>query len=174
MDSFLNLLRGQASQLDQAWAHPRVAVVTSVDPATFTARVTVQPEGVLTGWLPMASPWVGNGWGLVCPPTPGDQVVVIWQDGDAEQGLVVGRLWSNAAQPPNAPAGELWLLHRTGSFLKLHNDGSIESNAATWTHNGDLHVSGNVFDQHGSLAQFRGVYNEHVHPPNDTPPSPQD
>jgi phage baseplate assembly protein V len=174
LDSFLNLLRGHASQLDQAWAHPRVAVVTSVDPATFTARVTVQPEGVLSGWLPITSPWVGNGWGLVCAPAPGDQVVVIWQDGDAEQGVVVGRLWSNAALPPTAPAGELWLLHRTGSFLKLHNDGSIESNAASWTHTGDFHVNGNVFDQHGSMAQFRGVYNEHVHPSNDAPPDPQD
>jgi uncharacterized protein involved in type VI secretion and phage assembly len=174
VDSFLNLVRGQASQLDQGWAHPRIAVVTSVDPATFTARVTVQPEAVLSGWLPVASPWVGNGWGLACAPMPGDQVVVIWQDGDAEQGVIVGRLWSNAAPPPNAPAGELWLQHSTGSFLKLRHDGSIESNAASWTHTGDLHVSGNVFDQHGSMAQLRGHYNEHVHPPGTTPPSPTD
>jgi phage baseplate assembly protein V len=174
VDSFLNVLRGHAAQLDQGWAHPRVAVVTSVDPQTFTARVTIQPEGVLSGWLPIASPWVGNGWGLACPPSPGDQVVVVWQDGDAEQGVVVGRLWSNAAQPPAAPAGELWLQHATGSFLKLHNDGSIESNAATWRHTGNLQVNGDVSDQHGTMAQLRGHYNEHVHPPDTAPPSPMD
>ncbi len=174
MDSFLNILRGHAAQLDQAWAHPRIAVVTSVDPASFTARVTVQPEGVLSGWLPIASPWVGSGWGLVCAPSPGDQVVVIWQEGDAEQGVIVGRLWSNAAVPPNAPTGELWLLHRTGSFLKLQNDGSIQSQSATWTHSGDLHVTGDVFDSHGSLGQLRGHYNEHVHPPSNDPPVPLD
>ena len=174
MDAFLNLLRGHATQLDQAWAHPRIAVVTSVDSATFTARVTVQPEGVLSGWLPIAAPWVGSGWGMVCAPSPGDQVVVIWQEGDAEQGVIVGRLWSNATAPPNAPAGELWVVHQTGSFIKLHNDGSIASQSATWTHTGDLRVSGDVFDMHGSLAQLRGHYNEHTHPPSDDPPVPTD
>ncbi len=174
MDSLLNLVRGHATQLDQLWAHPRIGIVTSVDSATFTVRVTVQPEGVLSGWLPVISAWVGNGWGLTCPPLPGDQVVLIWQEGDAEQGVVIGRLWSRTAPPPDAPPGEFWLVHNSGSFLKLHNDGSIESQAPNWTHTGNLHVSGDVFDGHGSMAQFRGHYNEHVHPPSSTPPSPPD
>jgi hypothetical protein len=174
VDSLLNLLRGHATQLDQSWAHPRIAVVTSVDPATFTARVTIQPEAVLSGWLPIASAWVGNGWGMACPPLPGDQVVVIWQEGDSEQGVIIGRLWSGAVPPPNTPPGEIWIVHKTGSFLKLHNDGSIESQAADWTHTGNLHVTGDVFDGHGSMAQFRGHYNGHVHPPSTTPPSPID
>jgi hypothetical protein len=70
--------------------------------------------------------------------------------------------------------GEFWLVHQSGSFLKLHNDGSIESSAGTWTHHGDLHVSGNVYDNHGSLAQLRGHYNQHVHPPQGNPPQPTD
>jgi hypothetical protein len=174
MDKFLNHLKAQASQLDQSWAQPRLAVVTSVDPATFTARVTIQPESVLSGWLPIASPWVGAGWGMACLPSPGDQVLLLWQEGDSEHGIIVCRLWSNAAAPPQAPVGELWLVHRTGSFLKLHNDGSIESAAPSWKHSGDLHVSGNVFDFHGALDQLRGHYNEHVHPPASAPPSPTD
>ena len=58
MDSFLNHLKAHAAQMDQGWAQPRLAVVQSVDPASFTVRVTVQPEGVLTGWLPVTSAWV--------------------------------------------------------------------------------------------------------------------
>ncbi len=174
MDGFLNLLKAHASQLDQGWAQPRMGVVSSVDVARFSTRVLIQPEGVLSGWLPIASPWVGAGWGLACPPAPGDQVLVLWQEGDAEHGIVVCRLWSNAAGPPQAPVGELWLVHKTGSFLKLHNDGSIESTAPTWTHHGDFHATGNVFDSYGSLADLRAHYNEHVHPPGTTPPSPSD
>ncbi len=174
MDGFLNLLKGHASQLDQGWAQPRLGVVSSVDPATFTARVTVQPEGVLSGWLPIAAPWVGAGWGMACPPSPGDQVLLLWQEGDAEHGIVVCRLWSNTAATPGAPVGELWLVHKTGSFLKLHNDGSIESQAQTWTHHGDLRVTGNVFDSYNSLADLRQHYNEHVHPPGDAAASPID
>jgi hypothetical protein len=174
MDGFLNLFKAHASQIDQGWAQPRLATVSSVDPATYTARVIIQPEGVLSGWLPIASPWIGAGWGLACPPSAGDQVLVLCQEGESEHGIIVGRLWSTTATPPGAPVGELWLMHQSGSFLKLHNDGSIESKAPSWTHNGDLHVTGNVFDSHNSLADLRAHYNEHVHPPSATPPSPTD
>lgn len=174
MDSFLNLIKAHASRLDQGWAQPRLAVVTSVDTTAATVRVQIQPEGVLSGWLPVAASWVGNGWGLACPPSPGDQVVVIWQEGDAEHGIVVGRLWSNTTPAPAAASGELWLVHKAGSFIKLLNDGSIASAAPSWSHTGDLHVSGDVYDGEGALSRLRGHYNEHVHPPSQTPPTPTD
>ena len=174
MDQFLNIIKAHAARLDQATAQPRLGVVTSVDPSTSTARVTIQPEGVLSGWLPVASPWVGANWGLVCPPTPGDQVVVLWQEGDAENGIVIGRLWSNVAPAPNAACGEMWLVHKQGSFIKLLSDGSISSHAATWNHQGDFRVSGNIYDNHGSLDQLRTHYNGHAHPPSTIRPIPQD
>jgi len=174
MDGFLNLCKAHASQIDQGWAQPRLATVSSVDPATYTARVVIQPEGVLSGWLPIASPWIGAGWGLACPPSTGDQVLVLCQEGESEHGIIVGRLWSNNATPPATPVGELWLMHQSGSFIKLRNDGSIESKAPSWTHHGDLRVTGNVFDSHNSLADLRAHYNEHVHPPSTTPPNPTD
>ncbi len=174
MDGFLNHLKSQAAQMDQGWAQPRLAVVTSVDPATLTVRVTVQPEGVLSGWLPVASAWIGAGWGLACPPSPGDQVIVIWQEGDAEQGIVLGRLWSSSTAPPQAPVGAFWLVHQSGSFLKLQNDGSIESSGTRWSHTGDLHVSGEVVDRQGALSALRAHYNAHVHPPAAAGPVPMD
>ncbi len=174
MDHFLNLLKGQAQVLDQAAAQPRLAVVSSVDTVSFSARVLIQPEGVLSGWLPIATAWVGNGWGMACPPAPGDQVVVLWQEGDAEHGILVARLWSGVATPPAAAVGEFWLVHGSGSFLKLRNDGTIESSAGTWTHTGDLHVTGNVSDEHGTLADLRAHYNEHTHPPSGAAASPMD
>jgi phage gp45-like len=39
---------------------------------------------------------------------------------------------------------------------------------------GDLTVSGNVSDAHGSLDRLRGHYNAHGHPPSSTPPTPLD
>lgn len=174
MDEFLNHLRGHSAQLDRGIAQTRVGIVTSVDSATYSARITIQPEGTLTGWLPVAASWTGNGWGLACAPSPGDQVVVVWQEGNAEQGIIIGRLWSYNVPPPNAPVGELWLMHQSGSNLKLCNDGTILSQADRWVHSGDLHVSGDVYDSHGALSQLRGHYNVHVHPPSSDPPSPTD
>lgn len=144
MDSFLNMVKAQASALDQSAGQPRLAVVSSVDPAAYTARVVLQPEGILSGWLPVLSSWIGAGWGLACPPSPGDQVLVLPQEGDAEHGIIAGRLWSATQAPPPAPSGELWLVHKSGSFLKLVNDGSVSGSATAWVLTGDVHVTGSV------------------------------
>jgi phage baseplate assembly protein V len=149
----------------------KFAIVTSVNSENATVRVTIQPEGVLSGWLPILSHWIGNGWGMVCPPTPGDQVVLVPQEGDVEQGVVIGRVFSTKQKAPNAPGGEFWLLHQSGSFLKLCNDGTIRAK-------GDLHVDGDVFDRHGCLSALRAHYNSHTHNVRNnaitTPPTPQD
>jgi hypothetical protein len=165
MDRFLNALKAHAAALDRRQGQPRFATVASVDPARYAARVSLQPEGVLTGWLPILTPWVGAGWGLVCPPSPGDQVLVLAQEGDGEHGVIAGGSFSDQARPPAAPPGELWLVHRSGSFLKLISDGTVQVN-------GDLHVAGDVYDRHGSLAQLRTVYDEHTHPVPDGVSSP--
>jgi hypothetical protein len=101
-------------------------------------------------------------------------VIAIWQEGDAEQGIIIGRLWSQTRTPPPAPAGEFWLVHASGSYLKLHNDGSIESSAATWTHHGNFVASGNISDGMGALSRLRNDYNAHTHPPSTAAASPID
>jgi hypothetical protein len=156
MDRFLNALKAQSGAQDSAAGQARFGIVTSVDPGAGTARVQLQPEGVLTGWLPVLSAWVGAGWGISCPPTPGDQVLVLPQEGDSEHGIIVGRAWSRAAPAPAAPVGECWLTHKSGSFIRLVNDGTIRMR-------GDLHVDGDIYDRHGSLSQLRGHYNQHWH-----------
>ena len=156
MERLLNAFKAHSGTQDAASGQPRFATVTSVDPALGTVRVQLQPEGVLTGWLPVLSVWVGNGWGVSCPPSPGDQVLVLPQEGDAENGVVIGRTWSRDTSVPATPVGELWLTHRSGSYLRLLNDGTISIK-------GDVHVAGNVFDQHGSLDQLRTHYNQHKH-----------
>ncbi|MDA8252626.1 MAG: phage baseplate assembly protein V [Rhodospirillales bacterium] len=156
MQRFFNALKAQATALDAAHGRPRFATVVSVDPTRHAARVALQPEGVVTGWLPVISPLVGAGWGIAVPPVPGQQVLVLPQDGDGEHGIIVGGAWSDAAPTPGAPVGELWLVHQSGSFVKLQNDGTVRVN-------GDLHVNGDVYDRHGSLDRLRGNYNVHAH-----------
>jgi hypothetical protein len=166
-----NAIKSHAASLDQSTGQIKFGSVTSVNSQNATARVLIQPDGVLSGWLPVLSQWVGSGWGMVCPPNPGDQVLLVPQEGDIEQGIIIGRCFSNKQVPPVVPGGEFWLMHQSGSFLKLCNDGTIQIS-------GDLHVQGDVYDRHGALSALRGHYNLHTHSilPNETttPPSPQD
>lgn len=180
MEAWLNAMRAQANAMAGTTGQLRCGIVQSLDPASYCAKVTLQPEGVLTGWLPIASQWVGAGWGMVAPPSPGQQVVVLAQEGRAEHGLILGGLYSNTAAPPAAPAGEVWLVHQSGSFLKLRNDGSIESQATIWkltgslSVTGDLFVGGDIADQgggRGTLNALRTIYDAHVHPGVQTGPS---
>lgn len=171
MQRFLNVLKGQAAAQDRGAGQPRFGVVTSVDPTRPAARVSLQPEGVITGWLPLLSPWVGAGWGMASPPNIGDQVLVLPQEGESDHGVIVGRAWSDQARTPAAPVGELWMVHQSGSFIKLANDGTIQMQ-------GDLHVNGDVYDGVGSLNRLRQHYDEHTHADpqggNTSKPTPQD
>lgn len=179
MDAWLNAMRAQASAMAGTPGQLRCGVVQSFDPESYCAKVTLQPEAVLTGWLPIASHWIGAGWGMVSPPAPGQQVVVAAQEGRAEHGIILGGVFSTTAAPPAAPAGEAWLVHQSGSFLKLRNDGSIEAQATIWkltgtlSVTGDLLVGGDIADQnggHGTLNSLRAIYDSHVHPGVQTGP----
>ncbi len=166
MDVFWNAVKARASALDGLSGQARFGLVSSFDPVAFAARVMIQPENILSGWLPVLVPWVGAGWGLAAPLSPGDQVLMLAQEGDSQQGVIIGAVWSATMQTPGAPVGECWLVHRTGSFVKLHNDGTIALQAPTVSISGNLIVSGQISDlggQHGPLDRLRQAYDQHVH-----------
>lgn len=156
MQRLLDAIKNHAGTVDGTIGQPRFGTVSSFNSTDYTARVLLQPEGVLTGWLPVLAPWTGPGWGLVCPLAAGDQVFVLPQEGDAEHGVIIGRAYSSRCPPPQAAAGEFWIAHPSGSCLKLKNDGTIYIT-------GNIQVDGDVFDRHGSLAHLRGIFNAHTH-----------
>lgn len=166
MDYFWNAIKARAAGLDGLSGVARFGLVTSFDPVSYAARVLIQPENILSGWLPVVSNWVGAGWGVCAPLSPGSQVLVISQEGDSEQGVIIGSVWSTVELPPGAPVGELWLVHQSGSYIKMHNDGSLALQAATVNIYGNLVVSGDVSDRggtHGTLNGLRSVYDMHTH-----------
>ena len=156
MDSFFEMIGSRLDRPNGSLAQPRAGTVTSSDSQTATARVLLQPEGILTGWLPILTQWSGSGWGISCPPSLGDQVLVICQEGNSEHGIIVGRFFSNSCRPPQADIGEITLRHKSGSCISLLNSGIISIS-------GDLHVSGEVYDTHGSLSRLRNNYDVHIH-----------
>lgn len=156
----LNVLKGHVSAMLAQQPRPRYGLVQSFDPNSYMARVLIQPEAQLSGWLPVLTQWVGNGWGLFCPPCPGDQVKLVPQEGSGQSYAIIGRAFNMQDKPLPVPSGEYWLVHRQGQFIKLRNDGTITS-FGPWTHTGDFHATGAVIAGFGTKDQV-GVQT-HIH-----------
>ena len=131
IDQLLDSIRREAILASNVHEHTRVGIVTSFDPARYAAKVTLQPEGNETGWLPVLTLWGGNGWGLFCPPTVGDVVTVSFQEGGREAGVIIGRFFSSITQPQATPSGELWMVHQSGTFMKFQNNGKVSIHGTT-------------------------------------------
>jgi phage baseplate assembly protein V len=126
MQRLLNAHKMHAAAMDSASPVGRWGIVISANPATMTVKVTLQPEGVTTDWLPLLSSAVGGGWGLIHVPPVGTQVFCMPDAGDGQSYIVVGATWSAASAPPAGyNQGEIWLVHSSGSSIKLTNDGKL-------------------------------------------------
>ena len=162
MQGMLNAMRQQAAQVAGERASTRLGNISSYDPANHAVRVQLQPEGNVTGWIPLLTPWSGNGWGMFCAPTVGDMVEVQFQEADHDAAMCCLRLYNDQNRPLTVPSGEFWVVHKSGAFFKLltsgaatfsdahgatvtlNGDGSITSAATTWNHTGPVNITGNV------------------------------
>jgi hypothetical protein len=79
-------------------------------------------------------------------------------DGDADNLVITGRVYSQGQTPPNGIPGEFWLVNAAGAFIKIQTGGAINVNApGNWTLNAPtatitaptefkVTVGGTVFD----------------------------
>lgn len=122
----------------------RAGQVSSYDPDGYAVKVRLQPEDVETGWLPIKSLMVGQGWGIYAGPSSGDQALVAFLQGDINAGVCLGFLGSDDDPPPRVQAGEAHLRAKgDNAQVILKPDGSIASKG-TWTHTGDLTATGTI------------------------------
>ncbi|MEB0133522.1 phage baseplate assembly protein V [Pseudomonas sp. CCI2.4] len=121
-------------------SYPRKGTISGYDPSSHSVKVTIQPEGFDTGWVQLSALGVGNGCGVAVGPQLGDEVSVSFDGGDLNLGHITGRYFNDASPPPAVPSGEIWITHKSGSAVKLHNDGTVEITAAAgMTYTATLH-----------------------------------
>lgn len=152
-------MRNEAQRVLDEVADSRIGLVTSYDPESYAIKVKIQPDGVETGWMAVASIAVGNGWGLYFPPEIGDQAVITFQEGDINSGICHGFLYNDEDKPLKVGSGEWWLVHKSKTHIKFLK-------------NGDLDIRGpNIMA--GPLAtavytlvdqRFQELFNSHRHP----------
>lgn len=158
MEDFLNLIRREIDAQVQLRLGKKFGIVTSYDPTRHLAKVTIQPYGQETGWLPIRTMSAGNGWGVSVGLTPGTQVELMPQDGDINALAVAGLVHSETDVAPVAQAGEIVIQSASGLKVTLTSAGitlddgagaKIVMNGGTTTVTGDLHVSGAVIAGYG-------------------------
>lgn len=125
MEQMLNQVRRAAQEATSARAVTRHGTISSYDPANHAVKVELQPDGTLTGWIPLKSAWVGNGWGLFLAPQIGTAVEIDFQEADGGVGSAGLSFFNDVERPLSVPSGEAWLVHKSGTSLKLTNDGAI-------------------------------------------------
>lgn len=108
----------------------RLGIVDSYNPDTYAVKVRLQPDDELleTGFTATMTPWAGSQWGFFAPPVPGTQVVVGFVEGNRQEPIILGCLYSDEMQPLPVTAGEFWIVHQSGSLMKLTNDGKVNVN----------------------------------------------
>ncbi|WP_234775167.1 phage baseplate assembly protein V [Paraburkholderia tropica] len=146
MARLANAIRQQARMSTAHEALPRFATISSYDAGNHAVKVIVQPVDPEIGeqesnWMPLGAIGIGNGWGVAVGPQIGDQVLVVYENGDFSSGTIVARVFSVAQKAPAVPSGEIWALHATGTFIKMVTSGDVNVNAAG---NLNVTVTGNM------------------------------
>ena len=129
MREFEQAMSVAAQRAGDAKQDTRCGIVDSYDADAYCVKVRLQPSNVLTGWIPIASCWVGNGWGMQVGPEIGDAVKLEAQEGGGDAAIVSGSMFNDVERPMPVPSGEFWMRHKRGSFLKFKNNGDVELNA---------------------------------------------
>ena len=51
-------------------------------------------------WVRVATPWAGQGWGVISLPRIGQEVVVDFLEGDPDRPLIIGQVYNGEQKPP--------------------------------------------------------------------------
>ncbi len=128
------MMRGEALKVMSSQQFVSLGTIMGYDPTNYVATVQLyqaDPGGIpalQTGWLPVFTPWMGNGWGMFAPPNIGDIVEVHFQEGSLQNGYIALRSYNTGSPPLAVQSGEFWLVHASGSSVKLTNDGKLSIN----------------------------------------------
>jgi phage baseplate assembly protein V len=175
MQAILNQMKFQAALTGNSNINALRGLVTNFNPQTWKITVTFYPltdeNGYAAGTveIPLASTWLGNGWGAYFAPALDTQVTILFENSDYQ--IPIGMLFNfDSVNNPlqGIQSGEMWLVHQSGSLIKLTNDGNVTINGnieidltaptvnITTTANVNINASSGVINFNTPQANFTG------------------
>lgn len=127
-----NIILGVIQRYMAGHHSERHGLVTSYDPKKYLAKVMFQPEGQESGWLPVETGHIGDGYGIAIGLQPGDgkatgdQVIIRNQEGDFESGKIVQRVHSDHEKPPTAQSGEM-IIYTSGKKIVISDNKGVKA-----------------------------------------------
>lgn len=128
-----NLILSTVERVMAGRRSERHGLVTSYDPNKYLAKVTFMPEAHESGWLPIETGHIGDGYGIAIGLTPGDgkesgdQIIARFQEGDFESAKIVQRVHSDMEKPPIAQSGEMIIYTSKKKIVISDNKGQNAS-----------------------------------------------
>lgn len=179
MAKFIDAMKLNAAAALKHNVSVKIGLVTSYNRNRYAVRVSLQPEEVVTGWLPIFSPMVGNGWGFIAPPGVGTVAAVLFVDGQIDAGFVCLFGFGQVYRPPanDVEPGGFLFYTKAGANIKVSATGDVEIKAAAGR---VVSVASDTSISLGSESNsflglvtgaFKEVYNSHTHPSDNTPPN---
>jgi phage baseplate assembly protein gpV len=131
IEHFLNIMRTQALITANGTAQIALGKITNYDPSSFSAQVQLyegdptdnSSQPLVTGWLPISAPAIG----FNLAPNIGDLVLVDFQEGNLNNGIILLAV-TTGIPTFQTPAGEWWMVHPSGSFIKIMKNGHLSIN----------------------------------------------
>lgn len=111
--------------MDSARMTSRMGLVSSYNEENHAVKLKLMPEGVETGWIPLGSQHIGNGFGIAIGPEIDDQMEIAFQEGDLENPRVIARHFSDKDKPPKVKSGEIMIRSKKGTKLFIDKDGAM-------------------------------------------------
>lgn len=111
-----------------------IGIVSEVDEVNHCAKVIISPsEDTETTWCSVIEAMASqDGTGTSFLPVVGDHVLIHYYNGSRNSPVIFGGIFSEAMKPPSGgKAGEPSFFHKSGSFVKLTNDGKVVVNGHT-------------------------------------------
>lgn len=148
----IEAIKHVVAELLSLQAKTQYGTITAYNPNDYTVKALLQPDGVETGWIPLAAPWVGAAYGAVFGPPIGTDCRVDFVGGVPEASIAGSRFFNANFQPPVVQSGQGAIVDKAGSYVKLNGDGTITLGANVGITSttpllkqiGDMEVDGNV------------------------------
>jgi hypothetical protein len=125
IEHLLNVVRREVYRVMQTYSHGKIAEVTSYDPKTHMAKVKFKPRDNESGWLPIQTHHVGDGFGVLVGLSKGDIVKVEPHNGDPNAMQITTRYHHDKAKPPKVESGEMLMKDKNGTTIFFDKDGNL-------------------------------------------------